>query len=58
VLDSGDVLLGTVTQSSGGTWALNFDTTGLAPGTDTLFAQAEDNYGAFSDPLALTLVVQ
>jgi uncharacterized delta-60 repeat protein len=58
LLDAGDVLLGTVTQSSGGTWSLNFDTTGLAPGTDTLFAQAEDNYGAFSDPLALTLVVQ
>jgi len=24
---------------------------------DTLFAQAKDNYGVFSDPLALTLQV-
>jgi uncharacterized delta-60 repeat protein len=52
------VTLGTVTQSSGGTWTLTSQTAfGLGPGTYTLFAQAEDGYGAFGDPLALTLPV-
>jgi len=30
----------------------------LAPGTYTLFAQAQDNYGLFSNPYALSLTVQ
>jgi hypothetical protein len=30
----------------------------LPPDSHTLFAQAEDSYGAFGDPLALTLTVQ
>ena len=51
------VTLGTVTQSSGGAWSLTF-TVNLAPGSYTLFAQAEDSYGVFGDPLALTLTVQ
>ena len=48
LLDAGDLqLTGTVTQS-GGTWTLTFSTTtaGLAPGNYTLFAQAQDSYGA------------
>jgi uncharacterized delta-60 repeat protein len=55
-----DTLLGTATQSSPGIWVLTFSTAtaGLAPGTYTLFAQAEDNYGLFSDPFALALTVQ
>jgi hypothetical protein len=30
----------------------------LAPGTYTLFAQAEDSYGVFGDLIATTLTVQ
>jgi uncharacterized delta-60 repeat protein len=50
-------VLGTVTTGSGGAWSLTF-TVGLAPGTYTLYAQAEDSYNVFSDPLALSLTVQ
>jgi hypothetical protein len=58
VLDAGDTqLTGTLTQS-GSTWTLTIDTTGWVAGTYRLFAQAEDSYGAFSDPLALTLALQ
>jgi uncharacterized delta-60 repeat protein len=59
VLDAGDAqLTGTLTQSAG-TWTLTFSTTtaGLVPGAYTLFVQAQDSYGALSDPLALTLQV-
>jgi hypothetical protein len=56
-LDSGDTLLGYATQTSPGVWTFTF-TVNLAPGTYTIFAQAEDNYGLFSDPFALTLTVQ
>jgi hypothetical protein len=56
-LDSGDMLLGYGTQTSPGVWTLTFSTTGWAPGTYTLFAQAEDSYGVFGDPFALTLTV-
>jgi uncharacterized delta-60 repeat protein len=53
------VTLGTVTgtQTSPGVWSFTL-TVNLAPGTYTLFAQAEDSYGAFSDPRALPLAVQ
>jgi hypothetical protein len=51
-----DTLLGYATQTSPGVWKLNF-TVNLVPGTYTLFAQAEDSYGVFSDPLALNLQV-
>jgi uncharacterized delta-60 repeat protein len=50
------VSLGYATQTSPGVWSLTF-TVSLAPGTYTLFAQAKDNYGVFSDPLSLTLQV-
>jgi uncharacterized delta-60 repeat protein len=56
-LDSGDTLIGYATQTSPGVWTLTYTVT-LAPGTYTLFAQAQDNYGLFSNPLSLTLNVQ
>jgi uncharacterized delta-60 repeat protein len=52
-----DTLIGYATQTSPGVWTLTY-TVNLTPGTYTLFAQAEDNYGLFSDPFALTLTVQ
>jgi uncharacterized delta-60 repeat protein len=58
VLDSGDALLGFGSQSNTGTWTFTFSTAGWASGSYTLFAQAEDSYSAFSDPLALTLLLQ
>jgi uncharacterized delta-60 repeat protein len=51
-----DTLLGYATQTSPGIWTYTF-TVNLAPGTYTLFAQAEDSYGVFGDPLATTLQV-
>src|SRR5205823_12716964 len=47
-----DMLIGYATQTSPGVWTFTF-TVSLALGTYTLFAQAEDNYGLFSDPFAL-----
>jgi uncharacterized delta-60 repeat protein len=47
------VTLGTGTQANG-IWTLTIN---LPPGTYTLFAQAEDSYGVFGDPLALNLGV-
>jgi uncharacterized delta-60 repeat protein len=52
-----NTLLGYGTQSSPGVWTLTF-TVNVAPGTYTLYAQAEDNYGIFGDPNPLTLQVQ
>jgi uncharacterized delta-60 repeat protein len=52
-----DQLLGYGSLSSSGTWTFTFPTTGWASGSYTLFAKAEDSYGAFSDPLALTLTL-
>jgi hypothetical protein len=46
--------LGYGTQGSGGVWNLTF-TVNLAPGSYTLFAQAQDSNGVFGDPLAATL---
>jgi uncharacterized delta-60 repeat protein len=57
ILDAGDALLGYGTQTSTGTWTFTFSTTAWASGSFTLFAQAEDSYGVFSDPAALTLQV-
>jgi uncharacterized delta-60 repeat protein len=53
-------LLGYAAQTSPGVWTLSFSpsTFSLTSGTDTLLAQAEDSYGVFSDPFALTLTVQ
>jgi uncharacterized delta-60 repeat protein len=50
-------VLGNGTQSSPGVWTLTF-TVNLAAGTYTVYAQAEDSYGVFGDPFALTLTVQ
>jgi uncharacterized delta-60 repeat protein len=52
-----NTLLGYGTQTGPGVWTFTF-TVSLAPGTYTLFAQAEDNYGLFSDPCASALTVQ
>jgi hypothetical protein len=53
------VTLGTVSQSTGGAWTLTSATAfGLPSGTYTLYAQAEDNYGIFGDPLTMTLTIQ
>jgi len=52
-----DTLLGYGTLS-GGTWTLTIPTTNWASATDTLFAQAEDIIGLFSNPFATTLTVQ
>ncbi len=57
ILDPGDTLLGYGTKNTDGTWTFTFSTTGWASGSYTLFAQALDNYGALSDPLAVNLTV-
>jgi hypothetical protein len=51
------VILGYGTSDGSGDWILNFNVN-LAPGTYTLYAQAQDNYGVLGDPDALTLTVQ
>ena len=56
-INGSNTLLGYGTQSSPGVWTLTLTVT-LAPGTYTLYAQAEDNYGIFGDLAALTLTVQ
>src|SRR5262249_16680325 len=45
-LDSGDTLVDYAMQTSPGVWTLTY-TVNLAPGTYTLFAQAQDNYGLY-----------
>jgi uncharacterized delta-60 repeat protein len=40
-------------DAASGQWKLTISTTGWAPGSYTLFAQAKDGYGAFSDAFAL-----
>jgi uncharacterized delta-60 repeat protein len=50
-------VLGYGTQTSPGVWTLSY-TVNLASGTYTIYAQAEDSYGVFGDPFALTLTVQ
>ncbi len=56
-LNSNDTLLGYATQTSPGVWTFTF-TVNLAPGSYTIFAQAEDSLGIFSYADALTLTVQ
>lgn len=53
---STDTLVGYGTYS-GGTWTFTSSTAEWLSGSYTLFAQAQDSYNAFSDPLALTLLV-
>jgi uncharacterized delta-60 repeat protein len=53
------VTLGTVIVSSSGAWTLNSKNAfGLLAGTYTIYAQADDTYGIFGDPFAITLTVQ
>jgi hypothetical protein len=54
---STDTLLGYATQTNPGVWTFTF-TVNLSPGTYTLFAQSEDGYGVFGDPISLALTVQ
>ncbi len=56
-LNGTNTLLGNGTQTSPGVWTFTF-TVNLTPGTYTLFAQAEDSDGVFSDPFATALQVQ
>jgi hypothetical protein len=52
------VTLGTTAPSSGGAWTLNSRTAfGLTAGTYTIYSQAEDNYGIFGDPFAISLTI-
>jgi uncharacterized delta-60 repeat protein len=51
------VVLGTGTEDSSGNWELTL-AINLPPGTYTLYAQAQDNYGALGNIAALTLTVQ
>ena len=46
-------VLGYATQTSPGVWTLPI-TVNLSPGTYPVFAQAEDSYGIFGDPFAIT----
>ena len=46
-------LLGYCTQTGPGVWNYIF-TVNLTSGSYTLLAQAEDSYGVFGDPVALT----
>jgi uncharacterized delta-60 repeat protein len=57
LINGTQTLLGYGTQTSSGVWTFDY-TVNLAPGTYTLFAQAEDNYGIFGELFALTLTVQ
>jgi hypothetical protein len=58
---SNDKLLGYGTPSTipnaGHNWTLSISTSGMAPGTYTIFAQALDASGLFSDPIAMTLTI-
>jgi uncharacterized delta-60 repeat protein len=52
-----DTLLGYATQTSPGVWTFTWSTAGWARGSYTLFAQAQDSYGVFGDPVAASLQV-
>jgi hypothetical protein len=56
-INGSTTLLGYGTQTSPGVWTFT-GTVKLPSGTYTLFAQAEDSYGVFGDPLSLSLTVQ
>ncbi len=58
MIDGSGVLLGNGTHNSDGSWSYAFDTTGYAPGTYTLGAQATDSYTALGNPVSLTLTIQ
>ncbi|HZV06503.1 MAG TPA: delta-60 repeat domain-containing protein [Gemmataceae bacterium] len=54
---STDTLLGYAIETSPGVWTLTFSTSamGLTAGTYELFAQAQDNYGAYGNIVSLEL---
>jgi uncharacterized delta-60 repeat protein len=52
-----DTLLGYGTLNSSGVWTFTWSTTGLTAGTYKLFAQAQDNYGVYSDAASLTVTL-
>jgi uncharacterized delta-60 repeat protein len=53
------VTLGTVTQATAGAWTLTSQNAfGLTTGTYTIYAQAEDSYGVFGDPVSISLTIQ
>jgi uncharacterized delta-60 repeat protein len=52
-----DTLVGYATQTSPGVWPFTLSTAGWATGNYTLFTQAQDSYGVFGDPVALSLQV-
>jgi hypothetical protein len=55
--DADDVLLGT-DEDGGDGWGWTDSTMGWALGSHTVFARAQDNDGAWSDPVAASLVVE
>jgi uncharacterized delta-60 repeat protein len=59
ILEPGtDTILGSgnATPNGDGTWTYSITTT-LLPGTYTLYVQAQDNYGVFSDPVSISFTV-
>jgi hypothetical protein len=57
-LESGtDTFLGYANLSGTNPMSFSFTTSGLAPGTYTFFTMAEDNYGVFGDPVAVSVQV-
>src|SRR5262249_13657802 len=57
ILDANDLLVGTNTNGNNG-WSVTTSTAGLAPGTYTYFAVAQDNFGVLSLSAAVTVTVQ
>jgi uncharacterized delta-60 repeat protein len=53
-----NTLLGYGTQTSPGVWTFAWSTAGLTAGSYTLYAQAQDGYGALGDPDAIALTLQ
>ncbi|MDY0170569.1 MAG: phosphatase PAP2 family protein, partial [Thermoguttaceae bacterium] len=56
LLDAGDEPLGTDVDGNDG-WSLTVASAGWNPGEQTLFARAQDNDGALSDPAVTTVTV-
>jgi hypothetical protein len=54
----GDTLVGTDTTPSAGVWSIDVDTTALAAGTYTYWAQATDDAGLIGKPASTTNQVQ
>jgi hypothetical protein len=52
-----DSLLGYGTRTVTGTWTFTFSTAGLTAGDYSYFTVAQDSFGAFGDPIAITVTV-